>query len=112
MYRMCIRPQFRQEIPDGIPDNLPTDREVGRPICACNKTGKLSLGRQAQGRDAYSVEVPLNCPSGSSVVGVWHTHPGGRAEPSQADIRTAQRIGLRHLCITVPGGETRCHIVE
>ena len=104
------RPSFRQDPP--IPGELPLDREVGAAICACNKTGEVTLGAMAIGPDQYTVSVPISCPSGHRAIGVWHTHPGGVAEPSQADRRQMRQLGLKHACITVPDtGETRCHLM-
>jgi len=69
--------------------------EIGAPIC-CNRRcrlGKISRGTRTR------VSVSLECPPGTRPVGIFHTHPGGRAYPSKADIENLRRAGLRISCI-------------
>lgn len=88
-----------------------SDRETAFTMCS-TRTGQVVRGTEATGGDRYSVSLPVRCPSGHQTLGVHHTHPGGVAEPSSADIREARRMGLRWMCISVPEtGETKCHMV-
>ena len=86
---------------------LPLNNEVGAMLCRA-PDGSTVMGPQAQGSHD-SVNVPYQCPSGSTPYGVWHTHPHGLAEPSPEDVRSATAFGLKRMCITVPQtGETNC----
>lgn len=86
--------------------------DVERAATICRQNNNLTWGSQAAGDDPYSVSLNVQCPHGYRAMGVWHTHPGGVPMPSPADIREARRMGVKHLCITVPEtGETRCHEV-
>jgi len=80
------------------------DFEIGAPIC-CNRNrcvlGKISKGSRTR------VSVRIKCPEGTKPVGIWHTHPGGRAEPSEADILNLYNAGLDISCVTNEK-ETRC----
>lgn len=84
------------------------DRETGFTICS---NGALRRGPEATGH-RYGVRVDIQCPVGKPV-GIFHTHPGGVPEPSDADITEAQRFNIPYLCIGVPEtGIIRCHRVR
>ena len=74
--------------------------EVGFSICR-DPSGGLSYGPAAEG-GPYSVEIPVECPPGGDLIGLYHTHPGGTTRPSQTDIRSAKAFGVKALCIEVP----------
>ena len=92
--------RMRQEGGNRIPG-----REIGFTICR-RTGGSLTRGPVASGTRT-AVNIPLVCPPGSSVEGLWHTHPGGVAFPSSADLKSARRFGAKVLCIT-SDVETRC----
>lgn len=83
--------------------------EVGWSICRFSD-GKLTNGPVAEGTP-FSVEIPVECPPGSELEGLFHTHPGGVAFPSDTDIRSAVRIGANTLCIDADG-HLECYIVK
>ena len=86
---------------------LPLNHEVGAMLCR-RRDGSTIMGPRASGTHD-EVNVPYQCPSGSTPYGVWHTHPDGVAEPSPDDVQAARSFGLRRMCVTVPGtGETKC----
>jgi proteasome lid subunit RPN8/RPN11 len=84
------------------------DKEIGFVLCR-DRRGRLSRGVQVTG-DRSSVSVPMNCPRGSKVIGLWHTHPSGSLELSRRDIATGKQFKLSHVC-TSNGkpGSTRCY---
>lgn len=85
--------------------------ETGYTICQCGQ--ELVKGCEARGKDSSHVSISICCPRGCHPVGTFHTHPGGTREPSDADIAETKRVGLKHLCISVPEkGLTRCFDVE
>ena len=85
-------------------------REHGYTICR-NRQGDFIKGRETIGTH-NKVDIDVTCPSGFFPDALFHTHPNGSPEPSQADIRAARRHGIKHLCIGVPeSGETVCHEV-
>jgi len=89
---------------------MPGDYETAFTICARN--GRLARGNASAG-GKYAVTLDINCPEGHKPIGIWHSHPHGVPEPSSADISEMRKLGLRHLCISVPQtGQMRCHIVK
>ena len=75
--------------------------EIGAMLCRL-PTGALTRGPIGVGT-ATGVQFPDNCPSGSQIVGSFHTHPkegGGSILPSTQDMREAKRIKMPNLCIT------------
>ena len=95
---------MRQPKISSIPRN-----EVGFTICR-TPTGSLTRGPMAMGTPV-AVNIPLQCPKGSKMEGLYHTHPGGVAYPSNTDIKSAQRHGAKVLCIT-NDSQTRCFKVR
>ena len=82
--------------------------EEASTICRHNWT--LLWGTKAKGKSPYEVSLNVSCPSGGQPIGIFHTHPGGRPEPSNLDVSEGKRFGLDWLCITVPERHiTKCH---
>ena len=82
--------------------------EVGFALCRA-QSGQLTRGPVAEGTPV-GVNIPVSCPSGTRFVGLFHTHPGGVAAPSDKDLRAGQATGSRNLCILVPeSGELACY---
>ena len=86
---------------DGAPVRYRQRNEVGFTICK-NPTGELAPGPLAVG-DPYNVDIPVSCPAGSKLLGLHHTHPGGRAYPSKQDIRSARQLRVPYLTIDADG---------
>lgn len=84
----------------GIPRN-----EVGNTICLL-PSGDLTRGPMVMGTP-NRVQIPITCPQGSEFFGLFHTHPGGRAEPSPMDLKSAEQYGAKVSCIT-NDSTTRC----
>ena len=80
--------------------------EVGAALCR-TKSGQLLFGPWTEG-SPNSVNVNIQCPSGSSLVGPFHTHPKGISKPSQQDVRSGIRVGAKALCIFADG-DLKCH---
>ena len=76
-------------------------REIGFALCRA-RDGRLVPGPVAVGTP-WSVEVPLSCPPGTRLEGIFHTHPGGVPHPSPQDVRSALQAGVRVLCIDADG---------
>lgn len=94
-------------------EELPQSHEVGAALCHA-PDGSLIQGPMAEGH-AYGVNIPLNCPPGTEVIGTWHTHPdagtvgSGELKPSEQDLRMTRQHGHAALCITTPAdGRTQC----
>ena len=83
-------------------------REQGSAIC-CSKT-KCVLGKKSTGTRTR-VLVSLNCPKDMKPIGTHHTHPGGRAELSSADIINLRKAGLSIGCVTGKQG-TKCYKIK
>jgi len=85
--------------------------EHGFTICQ-DAQGNFAKGPEAVGNH-MSVGIDVKCPAGYRPTGLFHTHPGGKAEPSPTDIRSARRLRINHLCIGVPEtGEVECHDIS
>jgi proteasome lid subunit RPN8/RPN11 len=85
--------------------------EIGMIICK-SQAGRLSSGPLQQG-NRNSVKVPVSCPSGSKPVALWHTHPSGSLELSEADIRTSLEHRIPYCCVSNgKNGSTRCYRVK
>jgi len=82
--------------------------EIGSPICCKGKICKL--GKASKGTPTR-VEVELKCPPGFKPVGIFHTHPGGRAFPSRTDIENLRKAKLPVSCIATER-ETRCFLIK
>lgn len=91
------------------PSTLPTDHEVGAQLFA-SRSGGLFVGPMAQGYSHDGVDIPLAAaPDGYSFAGTIHTHPGGPADPSPADMYAARNTGQQLVCVIVPEtGEMVC----
>jgi proteasome lid subunit RPN8/RPN11 len=91
-------------------------RQLGEPewgFAICENKGRLLKGPVSVGHHS-GVRVDVRCPQGRPV-GIFHTHPypPGELEPSVADIRATQRLGLSWLCIGQPHtGIIKCHRVK
>ena len=83
--------------------------EVGFTLCQ-TPSGDLTRGPVAMGTP-LAVNIPLQCPVGSEMMGLDHTHAGGVAYPSSVDIKSAQRYGANVLCIT-NDTQTKCFKVR
>ena len=89
---------------------MPQDYETAFTICQRNK--ELVRGNAGAG-GKYAVTLDIGCPTGYKPVGIWHSHPNGVPEPSSADVSEMRKLGLRHLCISVPQtGQMKCHTVK
>ncbi len=96
--------QAQTRVVSKIPKN-----EIGFAMCRVRKTRQLVRGPVASGSPTR-VDIPIKCPPGSDFEVMVHTHPGGRAEPSSLDMRTAQRFGAKASCIA-SDTELKCHPV-
>ena len=84
--------------------------EEARTICQLGN--ELLWGNQARGDSPINVRLrPITCPGGGKPIGVWHSHPGGKAEPSLQDIAEMKRVGLPYMCIS-SDTEIACYKVE
>ena len=86
--------------------------ELGFMLCRLSD-GRLTRGPLGVGT-ATAVQFPDACPSGTKVVGSFHTHPkegGGSIRPSQQDMKEAQRRKMPALCIA-NGEKTACYAVR
>ena len=79
--------------------------EVGFTMCRTG-AGALVRGPLATGTRTR-LNIPISCPPGSVMEGLFHTHPGGQASPSQRDVASAKQYGAKVLCIT-NDTTTRC----
>ncbi|MBM3133068.1 MAG: hypothetical protein FJZ95_08575 [Chloroflexi bacterium] len=97
--------QMRQQRLNAMSD---TEREHG--FCVCQTPdGRLVKGPESVGHK-YGVSVDVTCPPGARLVGMYHTHPGGVPELSEADLREAHRFNIPTMCVGVPDtGEVKCH---
>ena len=84
-----------------------TKDEIGSAVCVVGRTGRIVRGPQASGTPTR-VDIPLRCPPGSNIVGLYHTHPKGVARPSHIDVAAARQSGLNTLCVQAVPGELRC----
>lgn len=80
--------------------------EFGFALCRFSN-GRLGSGPRVTGTP-MNVNIPLACPQGSTFEGLFHTHPGGIALPSQTDRASAHRVGAKVLCIS-DDKQTLCH---
>ena len=71
--------------------------EIGFSLCKL-PSGKLTHGPIATGTP-ISVGIPVQCPSGSALYGLFHTHPGGVPYPSQRDVKSQRLTGAKVSCI-------------
>lgn len=82
--------------------------EIGFALCR-DASGRLAFGPQAEG-GPFSVDIPVECPPGTSFFGLYHTHPGGDTKPSLTDMASARQFGAKAICIEVPEtGEMECY---
>lgn len=101
----CLRPiNLRQP-------QQPSTKAVEEAATICQLGQRLLWGSRAKGTSPTSVSLFTSCPKGGKPIGVHHTHPGGRAEPSLQDIAAMKRAELRHLCIS-DDSITRCFQVR
>ena len=85
--------------------------EIGLIICK-SQSGRLSSGPLQRG-DRNSVKVPVRCPAGSKPVALWHTHPSGSLELSEADIQTSRDHHIPFCCVSNgKKGSTRCYRIK
>ena len=75
--------------------------EIGFSLCKM-PNGKLTHGPIATGTPV-SVSIPVQCPSGSSLHGLFHSHPGGVPYPSQQDVKSQKLSGAAVSCIDADG---------
>jgi hypothetical protein len=91
---------------------LPQDGvEHGFAICQ-DARGNTVKGPETSGTH-NAVSIDVKCPAGYRPTGLFHTHPGGSTNPSPTDVKSARRLGIKHLCIGVPDtGEVACHDIS
>lgn len=80
--------------------------EIGASICGL-PNGNLTFGPWAEGTPT-AVSIQVKCPSGSTFLGIYHTHPNGIAVPSEQDVQSGLRVNANHLCINADG-DLRCY---
>ena len=80
--------------------------EIGASICGA-PDGSIAFGPWATGTPT-SVQVEVGCPPGMDFLGIYHTHPGGVAQPSAQDIQSGLAVNAKHLCISADG-DLRCY---
>lgn len=85
----------------GLPRN-----EMGFTICQGQKG--LTRGPVAHGTPT-SVNVTVQCPVGSKLLGIFHTHPRGTSRPSATDVRSAQSIKAKVLCVQSERDGLQCY---
>jgi len=88
---------------------MPKKNEIGAAICRY-ENGKLVYGPFSEGTHTR-VDVKIACPKGSRFHGIFHTHPGGVAYPSDVDVASGKRVGAKVLCIN-SDTERRCFNVD
>lgn len=71
--------------------------EFGFTLCRTPR-GKLVRGKVHHGTPSQVV-IPVTCPPASKLEGLFHTHPGGVAFPSEPDIRNAFQAKIKVLCV-------------
>lgn len=71
--------------------------EFGFAMCRTTN-GKLTNGPVTTGTP-MSVQLIASCPPATKLVGLFHTHPGGIAYPSQQDVASARSKNIDVLCI-------------
>lgn len=74
--------------------------EFGAAVCEY-PDGTLTHGTRSEGTP-ISVQISLDCPEGTRLAALWHTHPGGIPYPSQKDVSEARRVGVELIAITQP----------
>ena len=82
--------------------------EEARTLCL--RGNELVWGTQAKG-GSHSVTLNARCPEGSEVIGTWHSHPQGLAEPSPQDTIELKKAGHRFMCIS-SDEELACYKLE
>ena len=71
--------------------------EFGFALCQL-PNGDLARGPVSWGTPT-SVDIQLQCPSGSKFLGLGHSHPGGVAYPSDQDIKSGFESNSQFLAI-------------
>ncbi len=80
-------------------------------FAVCRRGNTLTRGPESSGH-RYGVTLDVSCPQGRPAA-LFHTHPGGEAYPSEADLREAKRLEVPWLCIGTPrDGRVTCHRVR
>ena len=85
---------------------LRSNNELGFVMCRL-KSGGATHGKVSTGSHTR-VKIQTDCPPGSKLDGIFHTHPDGVPYPSALDIRSARQVGARQLCIA-SGKDLRCY---
>lgn len=80
--------------------------EIGASICG-GPQGQVVFGPWSEGTP-MNVSVEISCPPGMDFLGIYHTHPGGVAMPSQLDVKSGLEVGAKYLCISADG-DLRCY---
>lgn len=104
--------RMSQLLPEAISLTRRTENEIGFAMCQL-PNGSIVPGDIAEGTPV-SVNIPVQCPPDTRLVGLMHSHPGGVAHPSSTDIESTRALGLNEMCIVVPEtGEINCfHFAE
>ena len=80
--------------------------ELGFTIC--QGANGLTRGPVAHGTPT-SVNVRVQCPVGSQMLGIYHTHPGGTSRPSSTDVHSAVSMGAKVLCVQSDRDGLQCY---
>lgn len=104
---------LKQQLPRSVFENVPGEYETAFTIC--EKQGQLCRGSQSAGT-LTAVSLDVGCPGGWKATGIWHSHPAGNANPSDADISEMKKLRLSNMCIGVPSGpnagDLKCYKVD
>lgn len=87
--------------------------EWGFAMCR-TPAGQLRAGPVAHGTP-NNVTIDVKCGPGESVAGLFHTHPGGVAEPSQLDLQSALKLknaGRGNVLCIDADGDLKCFRVK
>ena len=84
--------------------------EYGYAMCR-RADGRLVQGPTAWGTPT-SVNIQVACPPGASLIGLYHTHPGGVSTPSAQDVKSARDVQAGFLCIRSEREGQRCFRVR
>lgn len=83
--------------------------EIGFSICRAPDdmlvSGPVAVGTPNR------VNIPIACPPDAEFIGLFHTHPGGVAKPSQLDEQSAADHNAKVMCIEADG-ILRCFPVD
>lgn len=101
LYAMKTRNQeAKMRLRQPRPISLMSANEVAKTICQRN--GEIFWGSTASG-SPWAVTLNIACPAGSRPIGVFHSHPGGKAVLSRQDVielaRAKRTQGIHYGCV-------------